>query len=81
MEKKDKLPTLKDIVSKGDDAIAESGLNEVQIKALNEQLEQIINNRIKAAMAQTSQAVAKDIKHYLNKALPVLVEALMKKNA
>ncbi|MEK7990181.1 MAG: hypothetical protein VSS52_004190 [Thiotrichaceae bacterium] len=81
MGKKDKLPTLKDIVSKGDDAIAESGLNEVQIKALNEQLEQIINDRVQAAMAQTSQAVAKDIKNYLNKALPVLVEALMKKNA
>ncbi|WP_353572875.1 hypothetical protein [Candidatus Albibeggiatoa sp. nov. BB20] len=80
MGKKDKLPTLKDIVSKGDEA-AESGLSEGQIQALNEQLEKIINERVQEAMAQTSQVVVKDIKNYLNKALPVLVEALMKKNA
>jgi hypothetical protein len=80
MGKTDKLPTLKDVVSKGDEITTESGLNEAQIKALNEQLEKIIHERVEAAMAQTSQAIVKDIKNYLNKALPVLVEALIKKN-
>ncbi|MCV6638584.1 hypothetical protein [Candidatus Albibeggiatoa sp. nov. NOAA] len=80
MGKKDKLPMLKDVVSKGDETTTQSGLSEVQIQALNEQLEKIINDRVQDAMAQTSQAVVKDIKNYLNKALPILVEALMKKS-
>jgi len=81
MGKKDKLPMLKDIVSKGDETATQCGLSETQIQALNEQLEKIINERVQEAMAKTSQVVVKDIKNYLNKALPVLVEALMKKNA
>lgn len=80
MGKKDKLPMLKDVVSKGDETATQSGLSEVQIQALNEQLEKIINDRVQDAMAQTSQVVVKDIKNYLNKALPILVEALMKKS-
>jgi hypothetical protein len=76
MGKKAKLPMLKDIVSKTDDT---NGLSEEQIQALNSQLEKIINERVQAAMEQTSQAIVKDIKNYLNKALPVLVEAIIKK--
>lgn len=76
MGKKAKLPMLKDIVSKADDT---NGLSEEQIQALNSQLEKIINERVQAAMEQTSQAIVKDIKNYLNKALPVLVEAIIKK--
>ncbi len=81
MKKKDKLPMLKDVVSRADETVTQSGLNEAQIKALNEELEKIINERVHDAMGQTSQLVVKDIKNYLNKALPVLVDALMKKNA
>lgn len=76
MGKKAKLPMLKDIVSRADDT---NGLSEEQIQALNSQLEKIINERVQAAMEQTSQAIVKDIKNYLNKALPVLVEAIIKK--
>lgn len=70
------LPTLRDVVRRGELNGANNGLTEAQMQALSHQLEQIINDKVQAAMAQTSQAVTEEIKN----SLPSLVEKIIKKS-
>jgi hypothetical protein len=66
------LPTLRDVVRRGE---LNNGLTEAQMQALSHKLEQIINDKIQVAMAETSKTVIEEIKN----SLPSLVASVIKK--
>ena len=73
------LPILKDIVVPGKDVPATDELpavlNEIQVKTLQQQIDNIIQTRLEASIKKATEQAIKDIKAYLNKELPKLIKA------
>ena len=49
-------------------------LNEVQLKALKQQIESIIETQLQTVLKKANQEVMKEVKKYLDKSLPGLVK-------
>ena len=73
------LPILKDVVVPGKDVPTTEELppilNEIQIKALQQQIEKIVQARIEVALNKAMKGVVTDIKAYLDKVLPKLIKS------
>ncbi|EDN65809.1 hypothetical protein BGP_4302 [Beggiatoa sp. PS] len=73
------LPILKDIVVPGKDVPATDELpavlNEIQVKTLQQQIDNIIQTQLEASIKKATEQAVKDIKAYLNKELPKLIKA------
>ncbi len=78
------LPILKDVVILGKDIPITDELppilSELQAKALQQQIDQIIQARLEIALKKATQQTVKDLKTHLEKVLPELIEAAYKKN-
>jgi len=78
------LPVLKDVVVPGKDIPITDDipqiLSELQTKALQQQIDQIIQARLEVALKKATQQVVKDLKTHLEKVLPELIKAAYKKN-
>jgi len=73
------VPVLEDVVVLGKEIVDTSGfppaLDELQTQALQQQIEKIVQSQLDAVLSKASQQVTKEIKVYLDKELPKLVEA------
>lgn len=76
------VPILKDIVVPGREVTASTtittGLSQVQLTVLQQQLEEIIEQRLQGILNKVTQDVVKDLKVYLNKKLPELIKETQK---
>jgi len=76
------VPILKDVVVPGRVAAAPTilttGLSQVQLTVLQQQLEEIIEHRLQGILNKVTQDVVKDLKVYLNKKLPELTKEVQK---
>jgi len=77
------VPVLQDIVVKGKE-ITNTGdlpdiLTEIQVKALQQQIDKIIRSRFQKALDKAMQEATQDIKSYLDKELPKMVKTAIKK--
>jgi len=76
------VPILKDIVVPGREVTAPTpittGLSQVQLTVLQQQLEEIIEHRLQGILNKVTQDVIKDLKVYLNKKLPELIKEAQK---
>ncbi len=76
------VPILKDVVVPGRVAAAPTilttGLSQVQLTVLQQQLEEIIEHRLQGILNKVTQDVVKDLKVYLNKKLPELIKEVQK---
>lgn len=75
--KKMSVPVLEDIVVLGKEMPSSElpgGLDELQMQALQQQIEHIIHAQLDAALNKVSQQVIKEIKVYLDKELPKLIK-------
>jgi len=73
------IPVLKDVVVLGKD-VPETDefppiLNELQVKALRQQIEKIVSARLEAVLKKATQQAVKDINTHLDKILPELIKA------
>ena len=73
------IPVLKDVVVLGKE-VPETDefspiLNELQVKALQQQIEKIVNARLEAALKKATQQAVKDINAHLDKVLPDMIKA------
>lgn len=73
------LPILKDVVVQGKDIPTTKELppilNEIQIKALQQQIEKIVQTRVEVALNKAMKEVVTDIKAYLDNVLPELIKS------
>jgi mRNA-degrading endonuclease toxin of MazEF toxin-antitoxin module len=78
------LPVLKDVVVLGKDVPSNNELppvlNELQAKALEQQIEQIIQKRLEVVLKKATAQAMNDIKAHLDKMLPELIQANQKYN-
>jgi hypothetical protein len=76
------LPVLKDVVVPGKDVPVTDELppvlNEIQAKALQQQIEKIVQARLETALKKATQQAVKDLKTHLSKVLPQLIKAANK---
>jgi hypothetical protein len=76
--KKMAVPVLEDVVVLGKEmppSELPGGLDELQMQALQQQIERIVHAQLDAVLNKTSQHVVKEIKTYLDKELPKLIKA------
>jgi hypothetical protein len=73
------VPVLEDIVVLGKDVTEihtlPPVLNALQVQALRQQIETILQSQLDARLQQASQQVVTELKAYLDKELPKLIEA------
>jgi hypothetical protein len=78
-KKKFEVPVLKDIVVPGKNLPVKTTsspmLSEVQMNVLQQQIEEIIEKRFQKVLNKATQDALTDIKAYLEKALPKLINA------
>lgn len=84
-EKSEKVdvPILKDVITPGKKQPpyeGSSGLSEVQINVLNQQIEEIVQRRLHTVLNKATDQTVKDIKAYLDKVLPEFIKAVQKGN-
>jgi len=77
------VPVLQDIVVKGKE-ITNTGdlpdiLTEIQVKALQQQIDKIIRSRFQKALDKAMQEATQEVKKYLDKELPKMVKTAIKK--
>lgn len=75
--KKINVPVLEDIVVLGKelpDTTLPPVLNELQVRALQQQIETIIQSQLDTLLHKASQQIVTDLKSYLDKELPKLIE-------
>ncbi len=77
--KKMTVPVLEDVVVLGkeltESATFSPALDELHTQALQQQIEKIVQSQLDDVLNKVSQQVTKEIKAYLDKELPKLVEA------
>ncbi|HAI69825.1 MAG TPA: hypothetical protein DCM38_10385 [Gammaproteobacteria bacterium] len=77
------LPVLKDVVVLGKEVPAKNELppvlNELQAKALEQQIEHIVQKRLEVVLKKATDQAITDIKAHLDKMLPELIKATHKK--
>ncbi len=80
--KKIELPVLEDVVVKGRDVLDTDELpptlSEIQIKALQQQIEKIVRAKLEPVLNKATKEVVKEIKTHLDKVLPSLIKAANK---
>ncbi len=78
------LPVLKDVVVPGKDVKEKdefsSILNEIEIKALQKQIDKIVKQQLEASLNKAIKEVTVDIKKHLDKVLPSLIKIAKKQN-
>ncbi|OQW95627.1 MAG: hypothetical protein BWK79_01840 [Beggiatoa sp. IS2] len=74
------VPVLRDIVVAGKEILPNKAvspvLSDVQIRALEQQIEEIIQARLQKILEKATQAATVDMKTYLNEVLPVFLKEL-----
>jgi hypothetical protein len=80
--KKIELPVLEDVVVKGRDVLETDelppALSEIQVKALQQQIEKIVRAKLEPVLNKATKEVVKEIKIHLDKVLPTLIKAANK---
>ncbi len=80
--KKIELPVLEDVVVKGRDVPKTDelppALSEIQVKALQQQIERIVQAKLESVLKKATKEAVKEIKIYLDKVLPPLIKATNK---
>jgi len=77
MKKNLDVPVLKDVVVPGKkDVPVSSVLSEVQVNALRNQIEEIVQKRLQAVLNKATDHAVKDLRVYLNKVLPEFLKDL-----
>lgn len=74
---KKNVPVLEDVVVLGKETAHSElpgGLDELQLQALQQQIERIVQTQLDAVLNKTSQQVVKEIKAHLDRELPKLIK-------
>jgi hypothetical protein len=76
------LPVLKDVVVPGKEVPATEELpavlDEIQVKTLQQQIDNIIQTQLEASIKKATEQAIKDIQAHLDEALPKLIKAANK---